>query len=148
MKTAKDSTELYSSLDKYYKSISEKNNLYKDHSKQLGDLIGKLDFDGIWEFINNHVLDNTLENERDTVLIPDMHEWDGIKKLLMKKRLSKTDYRTFSNISASMPKKVTDLAIENCFDSEVLEKKILLPKKEYLSKVYDSVLGTDKWLIG
>jgi hypothetical protein len=77
-----------------------------------------------------------------------MHEWDGIKKLLMKKRLSKTDYRTFSNISASMPKKVTDLAIENCFDSEVLEKKILLPKKEYLSKVYDSVLGTDKWLIG
>jgi hypothetical protein len=67
LKTAKDSTELYSSLDKYYKSISEKNNLYKDHSKQLGDLIGKLDFDGIWEFINNYVLDNTLENERDTV---------------------------------------------------------------------------------
>lgn len=33
---------------------------------QLTGLIAKLDFDGIWEFINNHVLDNTLENERDT----------------------------------------------------------------------------------
>ncbi|MDQ6862626.1 MAG: hypothetical protein M3044_02260 [Thermoproteota archaeon] len=105
LKTAKDSTELYSKLDQYYKSISEKNNLYKDHSKQLDDLIAKLDFDGVWEFINSHVLDNTLENERDTVLIPDIQEWDGIKSLLMKKRLTKTDYRTFSNISASMPKK-------------------------------------------
>ena len=66
LKTAKDSTELYSSLAQYYKSISEKNNLYKDHSKQLSSLIAELDFDGIWEFINNHVLDNTLENERDT----------------------------------------------------------------------------------
>jgi CRISPR/Cas system-associated endonuclease/helicase Cas3 len=122
LKTAKDSTELYSSLDQYYKSISEKNNLYKDHSKQLGDLIAKLDFDGIWEFINNHVLDNTLENERDIVLIPDMHEWDEIKKLLMKKRLSKTDYRTFSNISASLPKKVYDLGIGDYFDGDVLEK--------------------------
>jgi CRISPR-associated endonuclease/helicase Cas3 len=148
LKTAKDSTELYSSLPQYYKSISEKNNLYKDHSKQLDDLIAKLDFDGIWEFINSHVLDNTLENERDTVLIPDIQEWDGIKSLLMKKRLTKTDYRTFSNISASMPKKVTDLAIEDYFDADVLEKNMLLPKKEHLGEVYDSIIGTDKWLVG
>jgi CRISPR-associated helicase Cas3/CRISPR-associated endonuclease Cas3-HD len=118
LKWAKDSTELYSSLPQYYKSISEKNNLYKDHSKQLGDLIAKLDFDGIWEFINNHVLDNTLENERDTVLIPDIQEWDGIKKLLMKKKLTKTDYRTFSNISASLPRKVYNLGIEDYFDGD------------------------------
>jgi hypothetical protein len=82
------------------------------------------------------------------VLIPDIQEWDGIKKLLMKKRLSKTDYRTFSNISASLPKKVYDLRIEDYFDVDVLEKNMLLPKKEYLSEVYDSILGTDKWLIG
>lgn len=83
-------------------------------------------------------------------MIPDLQEWDGIKKLLMKKRLSKTDYRTFSNISASLPKKVYDLPIniEDYFDGDILEKNMLLPKKEYLSKVYDSVLGTDKWLIG
>ncbi|MFY9869363.1 MAG: hypothetical protein WAK17_06565, partial [Candidatus Nitrosopolaris sp.] len=60
---------------------------------QLTGLIAKLDFDGIWEFINNHVLDNTLENERDTVSILDIQEWDGIKKLLIKKRLTRTDYR-------------------------------------------------------
>ncbi|MGA7367888.1 MAG: hypothetical protein WBX01_02075 [Nitrososphaeraceae archaeon] len=33
------------------------------------------------------------------------------------------------------------------FDDEVLKKKILLPKKEYLREVYDDVLSTDKWLI-
>jgi hypothetical protein len=66
--------------------------------------------------LHSHVLDNTLENERDTVLIPDMHEWDEIKRLLMKTKFSKTDYRTFSYISASLPKKVYDLGIQDYFD--------------------------------
>jgi len=81
-------------------------------------------------------------------LIPEVEEWDGIKQRLMKKRLTKTDYRTFSNISASLPKKVYDLRIRDYFDVDVLEKSILLPKKEHLNEVYDSILGTDKWLIG
>jgi len=135
-------------LPRYYESISERNNLYKQLSKELDDYIAKLDFDKIWEFINNHVLDNALENERDTVLIPEVEEWDGIKQRLMKKRLTKTDYRTFSNISASLPKKVYDLRIRDYFDVDVLEKSILLPKKEHLNEVYDRILGTDKWLIG
>ena len=135
-------------MPRYYESISERNNLYKQLSKELDDYIAKLDFDKIWEFINNHVLDNALENERDTVLIPEVEEWDGIKQRLMKKRLTKTDYRTFSNISASLPKKVYDLRIQDYFDVDVLEKSILLPKKEHLNEVYDSILGTDKWLIG
>jgi CRISPR-associated endonuclease/helicase Cas3 len=147
LKMARNSTDLYSSLAQYYKSVSEKNKLYKDHARQLDGLIARLDFDGIWDFINSHVLDNTLENERDTVLIPDIHEWDKIKELLMKTKLSKTDYRTFSNISASLPKRVYDLDIQDYFDVDVLEKNILLPKKEHLNDVYDGVLGTDKWLI-
>jgi CRISPR-associated helicase Cas3 len=147
LKRARDSTDLYSSLAQYYKSVSEKNKLYKDHSRQIDGLIERLDFDGIWDFINSHVLDNTLENERDTLLIPDIHEWDKIKELLMKTKLSKTDYRTFSNISASLPKRVYDLDIQDYFDVDVLEKNILLPKKEHLNDVYDGVLGTDKWLI-
>lgn len=48
---AKDSTDLYSSLAQYYKSVSEKNKLYEDHSRQLDGLIARLDFDGIWGFI-------------------------------------------------------------------------------------------------
>ena len=148
LKRIKDSSELYLSLPQYYESVSEKNNLYKKHAKVLDERIAKLDFDGIWEFINNHVLDNALENERDIVLIPDVQEWDEIKQILMKKRLTKSDYRRFSNISASLPKKVHDLGIgEDYFDNDALEKNILLPKKDYLNEVYHSKIGTDKWLI-
>ena len=143
LKVVKDSIDLYSLLDKYYESISEKNELYKNQSKELDDRITKLDFDGIWEFISKYV----LEDERDPVLIPDLKDWDEVKELLMKKRLTKSDYRTFSNITASLPRKVYDLGIEDYFDGDVSEKNILLPKKEYLNEVYDSVLGTDKWLI-
>ncbi len=147
LKRANDSTELYSSLPRYYESISERNNLYKQFSRELDDHIAKLNFDLIWEFINNHVLDKSLENERDTVLIPEVEEWEGIKQRLMKTRLTKTDYRAFSNISASLPKKVYDLGIQDYFDADVFEKNILLPKKERLNQVYDGILGTDKWLI-
>jgi len=45
-----------------------------------------------------------------------------VKGLLMKDRLTKTDY-------------------------EIFAKNILLHKKEHLSPVYDNVLGTDKWLV-
>jgi hypothetical protein len=40
-----------------------------------------------------------------------------------------------------------DLNIEDYFDSEALERNILLPKKEYLNRVYDNMLDTDRWLI-
>jgi hypothetical protein len=130
LKRIKDSSELYLSLPQYYESVSEKNNLYKKHAKVLDERIAKLDFDGIWEFINNHVLDNALENERDIVLIPDVQEWDEIKQILMKKRLTKSDYRRFSNISASLPKKVHDLGIgEDYFDDDALEKTSCCLKK-------------------
>jgi hypothetical protein len=65
---------------------------------------------------------------------------------LIKKRLTKTDYRIFSNITASLPRKV-HLGILDKFDPEALEKNILLPKKEYLNEIYDSVLGTDKLIV-
>ena len=73
-----------------------------------------------------------------------MKDWDEVKELLMKKRLTKTDYRRLSNITASLPKKVYDLGIVDDFDPGALEKNILLPRKEYLNQVYDSILGTDK----
>ena len=44
-----------------------------------------------------------------------------------------------------MPRKV--YGIEDYFDGDVLEKNILLPKKEYLKEEYDIVLSTGKWLI-
>jgi CRISPR-associated endonuclease/helicase Cas3 len=146
LRKVKDSTELYSSLAAYYKSVSVKNKVYEDYSKQLNDLITKLDFGGIWDFINGHVLD---DDDRDTILVPDKEEWDNIKqRILLKDKLTKSDYRVFSNISASLPKKVYDLGIEDYFDSDALDKNILLPKKDHLDMIYDSILGTDKWLLG
>ena len=50
LKVVKDSIDLYSLLDEYYESISEKNQLYKNYSKELDERITKLDFDVIWEF--------------------------------------------------------------------------------------------------
>lgn len=44
LKVVKDSIDLYSLLDKYYESISEKNELYKNQSKELDGRITKLDF--------------------------------------------------------------------------------------------------------
>jgi CRISPR/Cas system-associated endonuclease/helicase Cas3 len=142
----RNSIDLYSLLPDYYQSISEKNNLYKEYTKELDDCIAKLDFDGIWEFINNHVF---LEEDRDTVLIPESEHWNKIKEILVKKdlRLTKAEFRMFSNISASLPKTIYELGIQDFFDEDGIERNILLPKKEYLTEVYDSVLGTDKWLI-
>ena len=142
----KNSIDLYSSLPEYYQSISEKNNLYKEYTEELNNRIAKLDFDGIWEFINNHVF---LEEDRDTVLIPESEQWNKIKEILIRKdfRLTKAEFRMFSSISASLPKTIYELGIQDYFDEDGIERNILLPKKEYLSEVYDSTLGTDKWLI-
>ena len=105
--------------------------------------ISTLNFDKIWEFVSK-----LLEDEKDPVLIPDMGDWDKVKELVLKNKTRK-DYKTFSNITASMPGKVDDLRIKkDKFDPDVLKKNILLPKKECLNELYDSKLGTDVCLVG
>lgn len=80
----------------------------KTHSQELDYYISTLNFNKIWEFVGK-----LLEDEKDPVLIPDPGDWDKVKDLLMKNnRLTKKDYRTFSNITASMPGKVDDLRIK------------------------------------
>jgi CRISPR-associated endonuclease/helicase Cas3 len=144
LKKVKNSIDLYLELPKYYQSISEKNNSYKRYTNELNEYIAKLKFDEIWDFINKHVF---LEEERDSVLIPDVEEWDKIKEILSKKKLAKTEYRMLSNISATLPQAIHKFDIQDYFDEETLEKNLLLPKKEHLDEVYDKRLGTDKWLI-
>ena len=143
LKEVKDSVGLYSSLPKYYESISEKNNLYKKHAAELNNYMLKLDFDATWDFINRHVF---LEDERDSIIIPDMNEWEEVKQGLTNKNRTRRDYRKFSNLT-SLPKSIDKLGIRGYFDSELLEQNLLLPKKEYLNIIYDPRLGTDKWLI-
>jgi CRISPR-associated endonuclease/helicase Cas3 len=77
LELVKNSIDLYSLLPEYYQFISEKNNLYKDYTNELDDRITKLDFDGIWEVINNHVF---LEEDQDTDLIPESEHWHKVKE--------------------------------------------------------------------
>jgi CRISPR-associated helicase Cas3/CRISPR-associated endonuclease Cas3-HD len=144
LKEVKDSVGLYSSLPQYYESISEKNNLYKKHTVELNSYMLKLDFDATWDFINRHVF---LEDERDSILIPDINEWEEVKQGLTNKNRTRRDYRKYSYLTASLPKSIDKLRIRNYFDPDLLEQNILLPKKEYLNIIYDPRLGTDKWLI-
>ncbi|MGH9983739.1 MAG: CRISPR-associated helicase/endonuclease Cas3 [Nitrososphaeraceae archaeon] len=103
-----NSIDLYSRLDEYYQSVWKKNMVAKTHSQELDYYISTLNFNKIWEFVGK-----LLEDEKDPVLIPDPGDWDKVKDLLMKNnRLTKKDYRTFSNITASMPGKVDDLRIK------------------------------------
>jgi CRISPR-associated endonuclease/helicase Cas3 len=88
LKTVKDSPELYLSLARYYESVSERNEKYKKYTKELDTHIVKLDFDRIWDFIRDQVLS---EDEQDLVLIPEAEQWEEIKELLMKKRLTNTN---------------------------------------------------------
>ena len=73
-----------------------------------------------------------MEDERDPVLTPDLRDWDKVKGLLMKDRITKTDYRIFAGITASLPHKVYDLGIDN-FDKDGLAKNILSPAGGYSS---------------
>jgi CRISPR-associated endonuclease/helicase Cas3 len=141
LRTVKNSVELYSKLGQYYASISEKNNLYKNYAEELQEYIMKLDFDNIWDFINKHVLS---EDKQDSVLIPEIEEWEETKKALMKKKLTRHDYRKFSVITASLPPSFGVLENKDYFDNDLFEQNILLPKKECLNEVYDRRMGTDK----
>ena len=132
LKTVKDSVELYSKLEQYYESVSEKNNLYKEHAKELQEYIMKLDFDSIWDFINKHVLS---EDKQDSVLIPEIEEWEQIKNIFINsKKLTRNDYRKFSNITASLPSSFKLSENKDLFDNDLFEQNILLPKKNGLMK--------------
>jgi hypothetical protein len=87
-----------------------------------------LDFDNVWDFINKHVLSG---DKQESVLIPEIEEWQEIKNLLInKKKVSRSDYRKFSSITASMPPSIKVLEIKGYFDDDLFEQNILLPKKK------------------
>ena len=70
-----------------------------------------------------------------------------MKALLNKKEMSKYDYRRFSSITASLPPSFDVLKKRDFFDNDLFERNILLPKKDYLDRIYNKNMGTDKLLI-
>jgi CRISPR-associated helicase Cas3 len=141
IKTINNSLKLYEVLSDYYKTITSRNKKNANLVKELEDHIKNMDFDKVWDFVNRHVF---LDDEKDTVFVPDFEQWDEVKYALMK-RLPKESYKKYGLLTASLPSGAQ--LRDDYFDSELLEKNILLPKKERLNEIYDEKLGLDKWLV-
>ncbi|WP_205099034.1 CRISPR-associated helicase Cas3' [Candidatus Nitrosotenuis uzonensis] len=135
------SDDLYLLLPEYYEAISTKNKRNVSLVKELDDNISRLDFDAAWNFVNRYVF---ADEERDTVIIPDESNWENVRSDLLK-NVNRDSFKKFGLFSASLPTKAK-ISREEFFDAELMEKGILLPKKEKLREIYDKNLGFDVWL--
>ena len=129
-----DSVCLYEKLDEYYKEISEKNQTQKNESENLHHHITKLNFERVWE----EVRDNLSDSYHSTVYIPDQADWNNVRTDLLSS--NKNLIKKHENLVASWPNKKIN---EEFFDEELLEKDILLPKKEKMDEIYDKTIGLD-----
>ena len=137
-----NSKELYAILEKYYAEISADNQLDRNNTQKLERQIQCLDFEEVW----NHVKKNLgEENDRDSVFIPELEDWDELQFSLVNNRL-KDNYKKYGLLTATLPRSVYKIGIEY-FDEKLMEKNILLPKKEHLKTIYDKDMGLDKWII-
>lgn len=144
LQTVRNSQELYDRLDEYYNTVSSRNMLNKNHADRLLSLENRMDFSGVWEMIEKQVFD-----DKDTpVLIPDSEdEAEKIKtELLSSERIDRNLFKKYSNLVASLPRSKNDLTLEEFFDPELMDRHILLPRKEKLRELYDIRMGLDKWL--
>ena len=137
-----DSVQIYDILEQYYEEISARNQRNIDDTELLERRIADMDFDGVWEFIRNSVFQH---DDRDTVFIPDEKDWDKVRKELLY-GIAKDTFKKFGTLTASLPVSLDKIGLEY-FDEELMEKNILLPKKEYLRIIYDENVGLDSWLM-
>lgn len=137
-----NSKELYSILKQYYSDISARNKWNIEKTDKLESCIKNLDFDGVWEFVKNELF---AEDDRDSVFIPELENWDEYKNALVNNQL-KDNFKKYGLYTATLPRSVYKIGTEY-FDEALLEKNILLPKKEHLKTIYDKNMGLDKWII-
>lgn len=137
-----NSIKLYATLPTYYKDINTRNQYNLGLVNEMEKYIEKMDFENVWSFVNRHIF---MDDEKDTVFIPDYEEWDEVKRSLLT-NLPKEAYKKYGALTASFP---TGVKIPfDDFDKELLEKNILLPKKDQLKEFYwYDDLGLDKWLL-
>ena len=134
----KDSKQLYDILQDYYKNISLENEDQKKSSKLLEKDILNLDFKHVWQSVKKSLGDNYYES----VYIPELEEWDEVRDDLLsetKKRINK-----HSRLLALLP--TNSYKLKKYFDEELLERKVLYPKKDKLFELYDETIGLDKWI--
>jgi len=137
-----NSKDLYDILEQYYGEISAKNNAILQKTAELETYVQNLDFEKIWTFVKNELF---AEDDRDSVFIPKLENWDEVRDALINNTL-KDNFKKYGEFTATLPRSVYKIGIEY-FDEKLLEKNILLPKKEYLETIYDEKVGLDKWII-
>jgi CRISPR-associated helicase Cas3/CRISPR-associated endonuclease Cas3-HD len=137
-----NSTQIYGILEQYYEEISARNQRNIQDTELLERRIADMDFDGVWKFIRNMVFQ---QDDRDTVFIPDEDDWEDVKNGLLY-GITRDNFKKFGKLTASLPVSLDKVGLEY-FDEELMEKNILLPKKEYLRTIYDENTGLDSWLM-
>ncbi|MFA7398695.1 MAG: CRISPR-associated helicase Cas3', partial [Candidatus Bathyarchaeia archaeon] len=141
------SIDLYKALPAYYKKVSAENLRNKNLAKQLDDKMRNLHFDDIWEFIKTNALPTELG---DSILVPDPQDWEVIKGQFLSSDSNKGKsklYTRYAEFMAQLPGYVEKIdGLTDLLDEELFEKGVLMPKKEYLSTVYDPKVGLDKWV--
>ena len=142
LKNIHNSKELYGVLEQYYDEISARNKRNIAKTVELETYIQNLDFEKVWTFIKNELF---ADDDRDSVFIPELENWDELKYALVNNHL-KDNFKKYGLLTATLPRSVDKIGREY-FDEELLEKNILLPKKEYLKTIYDENMGLDKWII-
>ncbi|MBI5229434.1 CRISPR-associated helicase Cas3' [Candidatus Micrarchaeota archaeon] len=140
-----NSAELYERLPEYYKKIAEENRKNKRLANELDEKMSMLSFDEVWEFVRVNALP---EEYGVSVYVPETdEEWEEVKAYFSrsdkKKENRKDDY---ADLLAGLPGSPEKLGINHLFDEDLLEKGILLPKKEQRAVLYDETVGFDQWL--
>lgn len=142
LQNIRNSKELYSILEQYYGEISARNKRNIAKTVELETYVQNLDFEKVWTFVKNELF---ADDDRDSVFIPELENWDELKDALVNNQL-KDNFKKYGLLTATLPRSVDKIGREY-FDEELIEKNILLPKKEHLRTVYDENMGLDKWII-
>ena len=141
------SKDLYDALPVYYRKVSSENLRNKNLAKELDDKMRNLNFDDVWAFIKRHALPAELG---DSLLVPKRQEWDEVKGQFLSSDSDKNKgklYKRYAEFMAQLPQSLEKIdALEALLDKELLDKGVLMPKKEHLNTVYDSKVGLDKWV--
>lgn len=137
-----NSKEIYAILEQYYDEISARNKHNIAKTEELETYIKNLDFEKVWRFVKNELF---ADDDRDSVFVPELENWDELKYALINNQL-KDNFKKYGLLTATLPRSVDKIGREY-FDEELLEKNILLPKKEHLKTIYDENIGFDKWVI-
>lgn len=143
LKKVRNSKELYDKLDEYYERVSAKNMQNVQRMAELDRLINDMDFEGVSKFVNNHV----FADEGHSIIVPETEQ--DLQKisadLKMTQKIDRRSFKSYSALTANLPASSHRL-VKDYLDQELLERGILIPKKDCLHDVYDSEVGLDKWI--